>query len=108
MAASGRRISRSDGRLRRRRFATWDTLLYTVLSDADRLGVLKIPHPMANRRVLLPKLIKRRPAVLDEAKLRSLFERARGTRLYPLAGFGCGDRLPARRVTRSCSGPTST
>lgn len=24
------------------------TLLYTVLSDADRLGVLKIPHPMAN------------------------------------------------------------
>ena len=41
------------------------SLLYTVLSDADRLGVLTIRHPMANRRVLLPKLVKRRPAVLD-------------------------------------------
>ena len=26
------------------------TLLFTVLSDAERLGVLKIPNPMANRR----------------------------------------------------------
>lgn len=59
------------------------TLLYTVLSDADRLGVLKIAHPMANRRVLLPKLTKRRPAVLDEGKLKTLFDRARNTRLYP-------------------------
>lgn len=69
------------------------TLLYTVLSDADRLGVLKIPHPMANRRVLLPKLTKRRPPVLDEAKLRTLFDRARDTRLYPVvvlaAATGC-------------------
>jgi integrase len=69
------------------------TLLYTVLSDADRLGVLKIPHPMANRRVLLPKLAKRRPPVLDEAKLRTLFDRARNTRLYPFvilaAATGC-------------------
>ena len=69
------------------------TLLYTVLSDADRLGVLKIPHPMANRRVLLPKLVKRRPPVLDEAKLRRLFDRARSTRLYPFivlaAATGC-------------------
>jgi integrase len=70
------------------------SLLYTVLSDADRLGVLKIPHPMANRRVLLPKLSKRRPAVLDEAKLQMLFERGRETRLYPFlvlaAATGCG------------------
>lgn len=69
------------------------TLLYTVLSDADRLGVLKIPHPMANRRVLLPKLSKRKPSVLDEAKLRLLFERARNTRLHPFlvlaAATGC-------------------
>lgn len=69
------------------------TLLYTVLSDADRLGLLRIPHPMANRRVLLPKLVKRRPAVLDEEKLRLLFDRARTTRLYPFvvvaAATGC-------------------
>ena len=69
------------------------TLLYTVFSDADRLGVLKIAHPMANRRVLLPKLTKRRPAVLDERKLHALFDRARNTRLYPFivlaAATGC-------------------
>lgn len=69
------------------------TLLYTVLSDADRLGVLRIPHPMANRRVLLPKLPKRRPAVLDEGKLQTLFDRAKSTRLYPFivlaAATGC-------------------
>ena len=47
-------------------------LLFTVLSDAHRLGVLQIVHPMANRRVLLPKLTKRRPAVLDEGKLQTL------------------------------------
>jgi integrase len=69
------------------------TLLFTVLSDAERMGVLRIPHPMANRRVLLPKLVKRRPAVLDSEKLNALFERARDTRLYPLvvlaAATGC-------------------
>jgi integrase len=69
------------------------TLLYTLLSDADRLGVLQIAHPMANRRVLLPKLTKRRPAVLDERKLQTLFDRARDTRLYPFivlaAATGC-------------------
>jgi integrase len=69
------------------------SLLYTVLSDADRLGVLRIPHPMANRRVLLPKLAKPRPPVLDEGKLRTLFERAHDTRLYPFvvlaAATGC-------------------
>jgi integrase len=69
------------------------TLLFTVLSDAERLGVLRIPHPMANRRVLLPKLTKRRPAVLDANKLQALFDRAHNTRLYPLlvlaAATGC-------------------
>ncbi|MDP8988619.1 MAG: site-specific integrase [Acidobacteriota bacterium] len=60
------------------------TLLYTALAEADRLGILKIPHPMANKRVVLPKLPKRRPPVLDKDKLRLLFDRARSTRLYPL------------------------
>jgi integrase len=60
------------------------TLLYTALAEADRLGILKIAHPMANKRVVLPKLPKRRPPVLDKEKLRVLFDRARGTRLYPL------------------------
>jgi len=60
------------------------TLLYTALAEADRLGILKIPHPMANKRVVLPKLPKRRPPVLDKEKLRALFDRARGTRLHAL------------------------
>ena len=60
------------------------TLLYTCLAEADRLGVLKIPHPMANKRVRLPKLVKRDPTVLDKEKLRALFDRARNTRLYPV------------------------
>ncbi len=60
------------------------TLLYTALADADRLGIMKILHPMANKRVVLPKLPKRRPPVLDKEKLGLLFDRARGTRLYPL------------------------
>jgi len=66
--------------------------LCTALSDAERLGMLK-KHPMEKRRVLLPKLPKRRPPVLDEGKLRMLFERARSTRLYPFivmaAATGC-------------------
>jgi len=69
------------------------TLLYTCLAEADRLGVLKILHPMANKRVRLPRLVKRDPAVLDKEKLRALFDRARGTRLYPVvvlaAATGC-------------------
>ena len=68
------------------------TLLYTALSDAERLDMLK-KHPMANKRVLLPKLPKRKPPVLDEEKIRMLFERARKTRLYPFivmaAATGC-------------------
>jgi integrase len=91
----GRRTeSEPDGRpLAPKTVRHMGTLLYTVLSDADRLGVLNIPHPMANRRVLLPKLAKRRPAVLDEAKLGTLFDRARNTRLYTFvilaAATGC-------------------
>jgi integrase len=68
------------------------TMLYTALSDAERLGMLK-KHPMANKRVLLPKLPKRKPPVLDEERLRMLFERARSTRLFPFivlaAATGC-------------------
>ena len=60
------------------------TLLYTCLSDADRLGILTIRHPMENKRVVLPKLQKRRPMVIDKEKLRMLFNAARGTRIYPL------------------------
>jgi integrase len=62
---------------------------------------MTIAHPMANKRVVLPKLSKRKPAVLDPAKLGTLFEQARGTRLYPLmvlaADTGCrrGELLAA-------------
>jgi integrase len=58
-------------------------LLYTSLAEADRLGILKIPHPMRNKRVKLPKLPKREPAVVDKEKLKLLFDRAQTTRLYP-------------------------
>lgn len=64
------------------------TLLYTCLSEADRLGVMTIPHPMANKRVKLPKLIKRKPAVIDDERLTALFERAKGTRLFPFIVLG--------------------
>jgi len=59
------------------------TLLYTSLAEADRLGVLKIPHPMRNKRVRLPKLPKRKPAVVEKEKFKALLDRARSTRLYP-------------------------
>lgn len=69
------------------------TLLYTCLAEADRLGTLNLPHPKANKRVRLPKLTRRRPAVIDRDKLRDLFLRATKTRLYPLlvlaAATGC-------------------
>ena len=69
------------------------TLLYTCLAEADRLGILKIPHPMANKRVKLPKLLKREPMVVDKEKLKLLFDRARTTRIYPFivlaATTGC-------------------
>jgi integrase len=59
------------------------TMLHTSLSEADRLGILKIRNPMENKRVKLPPLPKRDPAVVDKEKLRKLLERARTTRLYP-------------------------
>jgi integrase len=77
------------------------TLLYTALAEADRLGFLTVPHPMANKRVKMPKLVRREPPVLDPAKLGALFERARGARLYPFlvlaADSGCrrGELLAA-------------
>ncbi len=37
------------------------TLCYTALAAASRLGQLKIAHPMADKRVKLPKLGKRNP-----------------------------------------------
>ncbi len=59
------------------------TLLYTSLSEADRLGILKIPHPMRNKRVKLPPLPKRKPNVVDsKEKLKALFDGAWGTRQY--------------------------
>ena len=58
-------------------------MLYTSLAEADRLGILKIQHPMRNKRVKLPKLPKREPAVVDKGKLKLLFDRAQTTRLYP-------------------------
>ena len=77
------------------------TLLFTALAEADRLGVLKIPHPMANKRVKLPKLVKRKPPVIEKEKLKALFDRARSTRLFPFivlaAATGCrrGELLAA-------------
>ena len=59
------------------------TMLYTSLAEADRLGILTVPHPMANKRVKLPKLPKRNPAVVEKEKLKALLDRARTTRLYP-------------------------
>jgi integrase len=57
------------------------TLLHTCLADAVRLGHLVI-NPMADRRVILPKLLKRKPPVVDIEKLTLMFNRARGTRLF--------------------------
>jgi hypothetical protein len=36
------------------------TLLYTALSEADRLGYLTVPHPMRNKRVKLPSFLSAR------------------------------------------------
>jgi integrase len=58
------------------------SLLYTCLSDAVRLEHIAI-HPMANRKVKLPKRVKREPPVLDEAMLGQLYAAARGVRAYP-------------------------
>jgi hypothetical protein len=44
------------------------TLLHTCLGDAVRLGHLAV-NPMADHRVILPKLPKRKPPVLDTEKL---------------------------------------
>lgn len=57
------------------------TLLHTCLSDAVRLGHLAV-NPMADARVILPKLAKRKPPVLDTAKIALMFNRARGTRMF--------------------------
>ena len=74
------------------------TMLYTSLSEADRLGILKIQHPMRHKRVKLPKLPKREPVVVDKEKLRLLFDRARTTRLYPFIVLASAHRVQARRV----------
>lgn len=66
-------------------------MLHTALSEADRLGILKVPHPMRDKRVRLPRLPKPEPAVVDKQKLKLLF--GARTRLYPFivlaAGTGC-------------------
>ena len=57
---------------------------------------------MADRKVKLPKLPKREPAVLDEGAVAAVFEAAKGTRLYPFvviaASSGCrrGELLALR------------
>jgi integrase len=58
------------------------SLLYTCLADAVRLDHLP-KHPMADRRVVLPKRIKKEPAVLDPVMFNKLLDVTRGTRLYP-------------------------
>jgi integrase len=57
------------------------SMLYTCLADAVRLGHIAI-HPMANRKVKLPKRVKREPPVLDEAMHGQLYAKARGLRAY--------------------------
>jgi integrase len=57
------------------------TLLHTCLADAVRLGHLAV-NPMADHRVILPKLAKRKPPVLDTGKIVLMFNRARGTRMF--------------------------
>jgi integrase len=57
------------------------TLLHTCLADAVRLGHLSV-NPMADHRVILPKLPKRKPPVIDVEKLALMFNRARGTRQF--------------------------
>jgi integrase len=57
------------------------TLLHTCLSDGVRLGHLAV-NPMADARVILPKLPKRKPPVLDSDKIVLMFNRARGTRMF--------------------------
>ncbi len=48
---------------------------------------------MANKRVKLPKLVKRKPPVVEKDKLKALLVRARSTRLFPFivlaAATGC-------------------
>jgi integrase len=57
------------------------SLLYTCLADAVRLEHLAA-HPMADRRVKLPRRVKKEPPVLDEAMLGQLYAQARGVRAY--------------------------
>jgi hypothetical protein len=38
---------------------------------------------MANKRIKLPKLVKRKPPVIDKDKLAALFDCAKETRLFP-------------------------
>jgi integrase len=68
------------------------TLLHTCLADAVRLGHIEV-NPMADHRVILPKLRKRVPPVLDMEKIALMFNRARGTRMFAFvvlaAASGC-------------------
>ncbi len=69
------------------------TMLYTSLAEADRLGILTIRHPMANKRVRLPKLPKRKPSVVVKEKFKALLDRAATTRYHAFiataTGSGC-------------------
>jgi integrase len=62
------------------------SLLYTCLGDAVRLEHLPM-NPMADRRVRLPKRVRKEPAVLDPEKFGRLLDAVRGTRLYPVIMF---------------------
>jgi integrase len=68
------------------------SLLHTCLGDAVRLEHLPV-NPMADRRVKLPKLPKRKPPVLDPGALGRVFEIAKGKRIYSFivvdAASGC-------------------
>ncbi|NUM99822.1 MAG: hypothetical protein HUU41_01795 [Bryobacteraceae bacterium] len=68
-------------------------MLYTSLAEADCVGIPTIQHLMANKRVRLPKLTKRKPGVIAKGKVQGL-ARASATARYhafiaTATGSGC-------------------
>ena len=66
------------------------TMLYTSLAEAYRLGILTVRHPMANKRVRLPKLPKRKPSVVVKEKFKALLDRAATTRYHAFIATATG------------------
>jgi integrase len=92
LAARSRRRSPKASRWGVKTVRHVGTLVHTCLADAVRLGHIA-ENPMADHRVILPKLPKRKPPVLDTEKLALMFNRARDTRQFAFvvvaAATGC-------------------